>query len=1331
MKYGSLYSELGMTKILHPLFSFKSFVSLLALPALLGRVQADDFQFNVTGPADWNDAANWLPVSVGAGANDRFVNSGIATITSNTILPARDTKVGVGGGSGRVDHSAGVHGPNGWTFIGTAGGTGVYNLADTSTTSGGVTGFGQGSGTLNYGGRMYLGDGGVGTLNVNTTGTVQGSGVGGDDGIYLGVGSGEGTLNLQNGQLNAHELYVGQNNKGTLRMSGGTLNVNHWSVIGTGAGANGLVEMTGGTMNQNHTDVLSIGQNGTGTFNMSGTANLNDQAVVDTSSRGTNKGNVIVGRWGGGNGTWNLSGNATARIRGLWVGQDANSTGRVNISENAALVSQDYDLFLGGNGTGRVDVNGGSMSFNGGWTFIGTGPTGNGTLNVNSGSFSSNRYYVGQASVATINVTGGLLIANDFMIFGEQATGNGSLNLTGGIVRPVYLTKGPGTANLNFNGGTLQARQTEADFIRGFSTANLEVMAGGLKLDSNSQTLGINTTLDGPGAVTKLGAGTLNVYVSQEHLGGTIADGGLLALHGANNGLSTAGPGALTVNSGAIAQTITHNALGQGTGTHLSPLIINGGRFEASEYVHVNTVTMKGGQLASRSGTTQVDGMDFKERNGVAPSITSNADATTAVITSKITAGLPLTVSVADGAAVSDLKLAADVVGSSNITKTGAGNLVLAAPSTSHTGSVVVSEGTVSIAHPNALGAGTLVASGGKISFDNQGLFEGKVSSTSAFDTAGSIPQGHIAEDTTRGNSTEAPAFGDNTTWGYKGYINVPGTSPINVTFAEQFDDSVYLSVNANAGVLNNSGWDQVSKATVTLQPGRNPVEVRFGNGGGGVGPNSGWNIGIGVDPLARDSTDPAHYTSLGTTTAFQLQHDVTLANNISLTAASTQLATPYVNGLNSITGVISGTGGLEKTGPGSLQLTGTNTYTGNTILSEGKLVLENSIGNNSTILGDGDTATANDIHINGGHMVIAGTQQIADTASILLSAGSLSFSGLGRVETIDKLTVTGGAFTTGRNSLVGLGATITWAGGTNTISSGGLVSDKHWVITGGTNLVEPDALLRVQTGTGTVGLNFGGTNSPTISIASDDEAAGEVILRQPLTVDSSLTSGTAIIQSTGTGTAKGLFNLDGTVKDFTVHDGSSATDLLISARIHSGGFDKKGAGTMEITSTENSFASAAVTAGTLLLGANNVIPDAADLTLSGGKLATNNGMDSLSTLSVTSGSVIDMGTSSGSVLTFADAGTWTGMLSIWNYNGAQWTLGTDKLIFTDTAAVNLANVTFYSDAGMTQIGSAVGGGFIGTELVPVPESSTLAALLGLVGAVVWRDRRRFLHYRS
>ena len=106
------------------------------------------------------------------------------------------------------------------------------------------------------------------------------------------------------------------------------------------------------------------------------------------------------------------------------------------------------------------------------------------------------------------------------------------------------------------------------------------------------------------------------------------------------------------------------------------------------------------------------------------------------------------------------------------------------------------------------------------------------------------------------------------------------------------------------------------------------------------------------------------------------------------------------------------------------------------------------------------------------------------------MSSGAYSLNGA--TETIDAFTNSGGTFTTGAGTLIGLGNTITWSGGTNTINDGGTVQDTHWDVSGGTNTVEggtTGGTLHVQSG-GT-GFEFTGTGAPTITLNSDNTAAG------------------------------------------------------------------------------------------------------------------------------------------------------------------------------------------------------------------------------------------------
>ncbi len=209
----------------------------------------------------------------------------------------------------------------------------------------------------------------------------------------------------------------------------------------------------------------------------------------------------------------------------------------------------------------------------------------------------------------------------------------------------------------------------------------------------------------------------------------------------------------------------------------------------------------------------------------------------------------------------------------------------------------------------------------------------------------------------------------------------------------------------------------------------------------------------------------------------------------------------------------------------------------------------------------------------------------------------------------------------------------------------------------------------------------------------------------------------------------------DGTVNVGGLTFGSDNSNAAFSGNIQgAGSITKVGTGVQTLSGSNNTYTlSTNITNGTLLLGASNVLPDTAALNLStGATLATGGYSDSTGLLSINGASSIDTGSGTGTI-TFAGVTAWTDMLSVWNYTGAIWTPGTDKLLFTSIANIDLNKVTFFSgnigDTG-SQIG--MGGGIVnGNELVPVPEASGIAAALALLGLAVGRERRRFFHYRK
>jgi autotransporter-associated beta strand protein len=217
-------------------------------------------------------------------------------------------------------------------------------------------------------------------------------------------------------------------------------------------------------------------------------------------------------------------------------------------------------------GTSTLVVNGGSLTLGGnsGWAFGNNRADANGVLTVSSG---------------TATITAGSATLQDvrnFVALGRDGA-NGTINLDGGTLATGRQfvrdganggTQGSGTANFNFNGGTLQAQANQTQGNGWFETATTgdyqvvttTVKAGGAKIDTNGFTTNVNTvlahdsTLGGTadGGLTKSGTGTLSLGAANTFTGATTVNGGTLAL-GASGSISSSA--SIAIKAGATFDT--------------------------------------------------------------------------------------------------------------------------------------------------------------------------------------------------------------------------------------------------------------------------------------------------------------------------------------------------------------------------------------------------------------------------------------------------------------------------------------------------------------------------------------------------------------------------------------------------------------------------------------------------------------------------------------------------------------------------------------------------------------------------------------------------------
>jgi hypothetical protein len=570
------------------------FLALLSGALVIGpSARAVDFNWNGTVDSDWLTPGNWTPAGPpsGGGGNNAFVNNGGTATISADIPQVQDVLIGRGaGGMGTVNQTAGNATNVGWTFIGTDGGTGTYNLSGPGNT--------LGSGSLTTG-RIYLGGvrdagGGTGSMTVNTTGSITltedfsvstrggngmftlnagtveaggwailgetQNGVGGGTGTFIQnggtmhiglvntagefwLGSQEGTASairstgiytLNNGTLTSQNMVVGRNYDGTFTQNAGTTSVVKGITVGDATGSIGTFTQSGGTLTYSTSTTGNFaflgGNSGTANLNFSG-GSFRQADVVDPNNQGS----------------WNQ------------IATNAGSTANVNISGTASI-SFDARTFLGRNGNA---------------TFTQTG----GTVEIRRGEVN-----VGDSGTSVYNLSGGTLRtlnADAVMTIGQWDNGHGTVNVSGtgalDVAGRLFVGAGedpaPTTGSLVQTGGTVRAG-------RGITVAESNQATGTYNLDAGTITFATAVPdvngANGSFVLGNRGDGTMTMT------GGELrqADVGNIETQGNWNhiGLGTGGTGIFNL-SGGVASFDTRTHIGFNGGS-VGTVNQTGGTFE-------------------------------------------------------------------------------------------------------------------------------------------------------------------------------------------------------------------------------------------------------------------------------------------------------------------------------------------------------------------------------------------------------------------------------------------------------------------------------------------------------------------------------------------------------------------------------------------------------------------------------------------------------------------------------------------------------------------------------------------------------------------------------
>lgn len=732
---------------------------------------------------------------------------------------------------------------------------------------------------------------------------------------------------------------------GGVTLSTGTIRVGNNAALGTGTAT--LGQSTALTANSTASRTLANPLSLSGSFTLgdattSGVLNFTGAGTLTGNAQITNASYVSMsGAIGdGGNarpltkagaGTLVLSGNNSftggTTISGGSLELGANE--RLANSGNVTLTSGTLDL--GGftetvnafSATAAASVTAGTLNATGGYSF--SNSTGTVTVNAALGGGGAALTKSGSGTVlftGASTYSGGATISAGVVQAGNNAAlGTGLITLTGASLASDNSTART-LANALTMGGTVTLGATSTGALT-FSNAAPVSLADNTTL-TNVIGITFSSGLTGSAGrtLTKAGAGTLTLNGPSSVAGGiTINTGGITV--GAGGSLESD----VTVNGGG---TLT-NGVASGITGNVS--LANNATFTVSNPATMGTLTMSG------TGGT-VGGTGGLSASAIAVSITAGGTGT----------------------------ISATLAGSGTLTKSGGGAAVISGANAGYAGPITLSEGLMVFGSANALGTGTLSLVSGTLSANSTTgralsnalvSFDGDVTIGDATNTGAPTfsGSGALTGDRLLTFASDATLTGGIAGAGY-GFTKA-GAGTFTINGASTYSGTT----NVNAGTLV-LGAASSGKTGVTNV---NGGTLRLGNDsalGGAAG-----DVLVLTSGAVMSNSSAAR----GIANAVTLDGPITVGAGVTYTGAVTFSGSMTLTGnrtlstsaATTISGNIDDLGGgyrLTKSGGSTLTLSGSNSYTGGTTISNGQLTFSSS-----NALGSGT------VSINGGTLVASG----------------------------------------------------------------------------------------------------------------------------------------------------------------------------------------------------------------------------------------------------------------------------------------------------------------------------------------------------------------------
>ncbi|EOE9438867.1 autotransporter-associated beta strand repeat-containing protein [Salmonella enterica subsp. enterica serovar Kentucky] len=953
----------------------------------------------------------------------------------------------------------------------------------------------------------------VGVDNLVTNdGTISAYGTANTYGIHYGestsggVITNTGSITTTGGGAGDASVYVHGNGDGTVVNNSGTMSSTVYGVYLDSARSKGhtLNNQAGSAISAN--TAVAINGNGNTITNQGKMTGVSDGLLISgnnnivTTSGGeiSGKNGIRVSKGSGNQITAKSGSKITATSTGISI---ASGNNQVTTESGSAIVAKDNGILIN-SGANNV-TNGGSITATGSSNSYGIqyNSGASGTI-TNTGTITTTGKGVGDASVyahggaVTINNSGTM----DSSVFGVYVTTGHTLNnLAGGSISANTAVQFHGNNNKLANAGAISG-DTNGVTISGSGNTltNQGKITGGtnailINSGSKNNTLTLNTGTEISGSITDDnnsasannnlildGEGTLGSSISGLN---SVTSSGDWTLSGATMNLSGTTNSALWVKSGTLILNGAMTAKGATVDSGTTLQIGNGGTLGAfnGDIVDNGTLTFNRSDAAAYGSVISGSGNVVKQGGGELTLSNNNSysgGTTIAEGTLTATAGGALgsgnidnrAYLKLDAASASDPFIVADLTTHSGATvEIGAGSTLQANTLTQQDGSTLTADLTATsgpaIRAKNVNLDGTLnvasPASQEPIRSTDDLISLALIESDNAI-------SGDFDGITINGNAMNPDAF-----------ITVVGQKNVNDTHYDLVETLTWYADRYNAaidahGTFNLADADDSFTVNTVLE---------------NVDANSGWN----GQSLTKTGAGTLILNAENTYTGGTLISDGTLvASNVEAlgTGDITDNAVLELNTGGDFDNAISGSGQVVKSGDETLTLSGSNTYTGGTIISGGTLVATNV-----EALGTGDVTDNATLELNTGgdfDNAIGGTGSVVKSGDKTLTlSGANSYTGgttisggtlvasnveaLGSGDITDNATLelnTGGDFANnigGTGSVVKSGdktltlsGTNSYTGGT-TISGGTLVANNVEAL--GTGDVTNNATLELNTG--------------------------------------------------------------------------------------------------------------------------------------------------------------------------------------------------------------------------------------------------------------------------